>query len=115
MNKHVPIRTCIGTGVKKPKNELIRLVRLADGSVVVDPKGKLSGRGANLDTTENAFDMAVKKNAIKRALMLDHNLTPQQLAQLKSDFMQVISDKQFRPQFNKSVTVRVSRDQITDV
>ncbi|MFQ5492992.1 MAG: YlxR family protein, partial [Candidatus Dojkabacteria bacterium] len=57
------IRTCIGTGEKLPKNEMVRFVRNSDGVVVIDPGGKLSGRGANLCMEEEAFDLAVKRHA----------------------------------------------------
>lgn len=46
MNRRIPERKCLGCGVRRPKNELIRVVRLQDGSVVLDKTGKVSGRGA---------------------------------------------------------------------
>ncbi|MCA9380176.1 DUF448 domain-containing protein, partial [Candidatus Dojkabacteria bacterium] len=39
--KHVPMRTCIATGIKLPKNELLRLVKTPEGVVKVDLKSKL--------------------------------------------------------------------------
>ena len=109
--KHVPMRTCIGTGVKKPKKEMIRLVRLADGGVVVDAGGKLRGRGANLDMTLAAFDAAISKKAVDRALKLDKPLTKLQIAQLRSDFEQALDTKHFR-QGNKPITVRVRKEEL---
>ena len=46
--KKIPTRTCIITKEKLPKQELIRVVRTPEGSVVVDTTGKLNGRGAYL-------------------------------------------------------------------
>ena len=69
--RHVPIRTCIATGEKRPKNEMIRLVRIDSGEVVIDLKGKEKGRGANLTQTLEAFDLAVKKKIITKALKLE--------------------------------------------
>ncbi|MGC8720309.1 MAG: YlxR family protein [Thermodesulforhabdaceae bacterium] len=43
---HVPIRTCIVCGSKRPKKELLRLALNPNGSVVLDPSQKMSGRGA---------------------------------------------------------------------
>jgi uncharacterized protein len=109
--KPQPLRTCIATGVKKPKSEMIRLVRLPAGNVVVDPTGKLRGRGANLDMNEAAFDLAVKKNAIDRALKLEKKLSQAELAQLKQDFLEAIQIRNFR-HGNKPVVVRIERDKL---
>ncbi len=111
--KHIPLRTCIGTGVQKPKNELIRLVRRVDGSVVVDLRGKERGRGANLCAEVVAFDQAVKRKAINRSLKLEKPLTPEQLADLRVQFEKAIEEKAFRPN-NKAVTVKVSREELAD-
>lgn len=116
-SKAEPIRTCIGTGVKKPKRDMVRLVRLPkeedakDFIVAVDPKGKLRGRGANLDTTIEAFDAAVKKNAIERALKLERKLTAAELAQLREDFVQVLSEREFR-RGNKPVKLKIKKEQL---
>lgn len=48
MNKKTPERKCLGCGTRKQKNELIRVVRLKDGTVTLDKTGKISGRGAYL-------------------------------------------------------------------
>lgn len=110
-NKHVPIRTCIGTGVKKPKNELIRLVRLPDGVVKIDLKGKERGRGASIDTNERAFDLAVKRGAIEKSLKLEKKLSQDKLERLKLDFIDAIEEKSFR-QGNKPVTIRVKKEDL---
>ena len=45
--KKIPERKCVGCGEKKPKNELIRIVRLAEGKYAeIDRTGKKAGRGA---------------------------------------------------------------------
>jgi predicted RNA-binding protein YlxR (DUF448 family) len=46
--KHIPERQCLGCGTKKPKAELLRIVRSPDGAVSLDPTGKAPGRGAYL-------------------------------------------------------------------
>jgi predicted RNA-binding protein YlxR (DUF448 family) len=45
--KHIPIRTCLGCGQRKPKEELARIV-VENGALMVDKGGKLPGRGAYL-------------------------------------------------------------------
>jgi uncharacterized protein len=46
-SKHVPQRTCVGCREVLPKRSLIRIVRSPEG-VMVDPTGKIHGRGAYL-------------------------------------------------------------------
>lgn len=64
--KHVPVRTCIGTGEKHPKRDMARLVRREDGHVVVDPTGKMPGsRGAYLSKSLAAVEQAIKRKALE--------------------------------------------------
>ena len=46
--KQIPIRTCIACRGEKPKREMLRVVRNADGRIDLDFSGKLPGRGAYL-------------------------------------------------------------------
>ena len=46
--KKIPMRSCIVTKEKLPKQELIRVVRTPEGNVIVDLTGKANGRGAYL-------------------------------------------------------------------
>ena len=47
--KKIPERKCSGCGERRPKGELIRVVRLPhEGGLVLDSTGKVSGRGAYL-------------------------------------------------------------------
>ncbi len=48
ISKHTPQRTCVSCRTVKAKQELIRLVRVSDGSVAVDSGGSKAGRGAYL-------------------------------------------------------------------
>jgi predicted RNA-binding protein YlxR (DUF448 family) len=43
--RHVPLRTCVVCKEKKPKRELLRIVRTPEGEVVVDSTGRANGRG----------------------------------------------------------------------
>jgi len=65
--KHTPIRTCIGCRQAQGKRTLIRLVRTADG-VVLDPTGKLAGRGAYIHSERNCWETALKGGKIEQAL-----------------------------------------------
>ena len=107
----VPMRTCIGTGLKLPKSQMIRLVRLPseDGfSVVVDESGKQKGRGANLSVDIDAFESAIKKKAISRHLQLGRSLTDSEIKKLRADFTDLVEKKKFR-QGKKSVTFKIKK------
>lgn len=109
--KHVPMRTCIASGEKKPKKDLIRLVRVDDDAtapVKVDLTGKLRGRGANITPTNESLELAIKKGAIERALKFDHKMSAEMLAQLRQDFADAIFEKEFR-QGRKPVVLKVKK------
>ena len=68
MNKKIPERKCLGCSARRPKNELIRIVRLPDGTVTVDKTGKLSGRGAYLCPGIACYNKARKAKRFETAL-----------------------------------------------
>ncbi len=72
--KHTPIRTCIGCRQAQGKRTLIRLVRTAEG-VVVDPTGKLAGRGAYVHLERTCWEAALKGNRLEQALRTKVNAT----------------------------------------
>ncbi len=53
---------------QRPKRELARVVRGADGRVAVDPTGKKSGRGAYLCRQASCWEVSLKKDLLSRAL-----------------------------------------------
>jgi len=57
---HVPIRTCLGCGHKRPKKELVRIV-LKDRALIMDEKGGLPGRGAYLCPQGDCLNRLLKK------------------------------------------------------
>ena len=68
MPKSIPQRQCVGCRVKKPKPELIRVVRAPDGAISLDARGKAAGRGAYLCGRPECLKKARKSRAIERAL-----------------------------------------------
>jgi hypothetical protein len=52
----------------RPKRELQRIVRTPDGGVVLDPSGRLNGRGAYVCVGTDCLTNAIKKGALTRAL-----------------------------------------------
>ena len=67
VTKKIPIRRCIGCNEGKPKKELVRVVKTADGDVSVDLTGKKSGRGAYICKSNTCLDKAQKANRLSRA------------------------------------------------
>ena len=58
--KHVPLRTCVGCRTVLAKRTLIRVVRRLDEGVLVDPTGKLAGRGAYLHSQRSCWERGLK-------------------------------------------------------
>lgn len=67
MPKKVPMRTCIGCGISKPKKELIRIVLTGDGEILADRTGRANGRGAYLCDDPACLQKAIKRKAFSRA------------------------------------------------
>lgn len=67
MQKKIPMRQCTGCREMKPKRELIRVVRNADGDINIDTKGKLPGRGAYICPQTDCLKKARKSRALERA------------------------------------------------
>lgn len=64
---HIPIRTCVGCGTRKRKQELVRIVRDLHGSIAYDPSGKAPGRGAYLCPNISCARLAKKNRALDRS------------------------------------------------
>ena len=64
--KKIIQRTCIGCNVKKDKSELIRIVKQADGKIIIDKTGKLQGRGAYICGERYCLDKIIKSNKLGR-------------------------------------------------
>ena len=64
--KKIPMRTCIGCNEKKPKKELIRVVKPSEGEVFVDFTGKANGRGAYVCCDILCLEKAIKTKRLSR-------------------------------------------------
>ena len=62
------IRTCVGCRTERPKNEMLRVARGADGVIAIDTTGRRQGRGAYICPDPECLRAAVKKKALSRAL-----------------------------------------------
>ncbi len=70
-NTKIPIRTCIGCQNKKPKRELIRIIRTPEGNYEIDTTGKKSGRGAYLCYNIKCLDVALREKRLNRSFKKD--------------------------------------------
>ena len=66
--KKIPMRSCVITKEKLPKNELVRVVRKVDNTIAIDLTGKLNGRGAYLKKDKEVFEKARKTKVLERHL-----------------------------------------------
>lgn len=66
--RKIPMRTCVVTREKYPKNELIRVVRTPEGNVLVDTSGKQNGKGAYLKLDEIVINKARQSKVLDRTL-----------------------------------------------
>ncbi len=67
MQKKIPMRQCLGCREMKPKKELIRVVRLPEGDISLDFKGKAPGRGAYICPNAQCLKKAVRARALEKA------------------------------------------------
>ncbi|MTH52782.1 DUF448 domain-containing protein [Bacillus mangrovi] len=66
--RKIPLRKCVATGEMKPKKEMVRVVRTAEGEVSVDTTGRKNGRGAYITLNQEAIQLAKKKNILSNQL-----------------------------------------------
>lgn len=65
--KKQPLRKCVGCAQMKPKRELIRIVKSADGEIAADLTGKQNGRGAYLCHNADCLVRARKTRQLERS------------------------------------------------
>ena len=68
MQRKIPMRQCMGCRERRPKRELIRVVRSPEGTVSLDFQGKAPGRGAYLCPSPDCLRRAVRSKALERNL-----------------------------------------------
>jgi predicted RNA-binding protein YlxR (DUF448 family) len=65
--RKVPMRMCTGCGEMKPKKELVRIVKSAEGEISLDKTGKKSGRGAYVCKNPQCLLKARKAKRLEKA------------------------------------------------
>jgi len=87
--KHIPQRTCVGCRQVLEKRSLVRIVRAADG-ILVDPTGKMAGRGAYLHNKLSCWVTAMK-GELAKALKTELNENDKKIL---SEFMTGLTDEE---------------------
>lgn len=64
--KHTPLRTCLVTREKLPKEHLLRVVKTKDDTITFDPTGKMNGRGAYIKKDSDVIKKAQQKKILSR-------------------------------------------------
>ena len=67
-NRKIPMRSCVVTREKLPKQELLRIVKTTDGMVLGDVSGKINGRGAYIKKDIGVLEKAIKSKILERHL-----------------------------------------------
>lgn len=70
-NKKIPLRTCVVSREKLPKQELIRIVKNNENIVFVDLTGKSNGRGAYIKKDIGVLEKAINSKILERHLEIE--------------------------------------------
>ncbi|HHW08044.1 MAG TPA: YlxR family protein [Clostridia bacterium] len=85
--KKIPMRMCVGCRERKEKRQLVRIVRTPEGTVLVDPTGKKSGRGAYICPDVTCLEKVIKNKGLERALEV--TIEPHVVEELRQQLGQV--------------------------
>ena len=66
--KKVPLRKCTGCQEMKSKKEMMRILRTAEGEIVLDTTGRKNGRCAYVCRSMECFEKAVQSKGLERSL-----------------------------------------------
>ncbi len=81
--RKIPQRKCTGCGEMKPKKEMVRIVRTAEGGYEFDPTGKKNGRGAYICRNRDCLKLAAKNKGLERSFKAA--IPPQVYEKLEGD------------------------------
>ena len=68
--KKIPMRQCVGCGEMKDKKEMMRILKTAEGSIVLDMTGKKNGRGAYLCKSAECLQKARRNKGLERSFKM---------------------------------------------
>ena len=81
------MRMCLGCGEMKPKKELIRIVKSAEGDISLDFTGKKNGRGAYICRSCECFEKARKARRLEKTFScrIDESIYEVMADELRAD------------------------------
>ena len=71
---HIPIRTCIACGAKRPKRDLIRLICNDENRLIKDDSGSLKGRGVYICAIPSCLERLRDNKRLNRQLRTDKEI-----------------------------------------
>lgn len=84
MEKKIPVRQCVGCSERRQKKDMMRVVRTTEGTIALDFKGKMNGRGAYLCKCQDCLTKAGKNKGLERALQI--SIPEEIISRLKEEF-----------------------------
>ncbi len=70
MAKKISMRQCVGCGEMKNKRDMMRVLKSAEGLIVLDMTGKKNGRGAYLCMNKECLVKARKNRGLERSFKM---------------------------------------------
>ncbi len=68
MAKKIPMRQCVGCGEMKNKRDMMRVLKTAEDSIILDKTGRKNGRGAYLCRDRECLRKACRNKGLERSL-----------------------------------------------
>ncbi len=90
MGKKIPLRQCVGCGEMKSKKEMMRVLKTAEGPIVLDVTGKKNGRGAYLCLSLDCLKKAKKNKGLERSFKM--SIPEEVYESLKKEFEEFESE-----------------------
>lgn len=70
MAKKISMRQCVGCGEMKNKKDMMRVLKSAEGPIILDMTGKKNGRGAYLCMNKECLVKARKNRGLERSFKM---------------------------------------------
>jgi hypothetical protein len=71
---HIPVRKCISCGEKRPKIDLIKLIKDNENRLVRDNSGRIKGRGLYVCNEQACLERLMINKHLKRHFRVDANI-----------------------------------------
>ena len=90
-NKKIPMRQCVGCKEMKNKREMMRVLKTAEGPIVIDTTGRKNGRGAYLCMTKECLVKARKNKGLERSFKM--SILDEVYEELEKEFDEDVQSK----------------------